>query len=91
MTTRIIPAIMSGGAGTRLWPLSTEAHPKQFHALAGPDSLFTRTVRRVSGDAGGLSFAGPIVLCNARHSALVREHLAGVAPTARFIGRRTRN
>jgi mannose-1-phosphate guanylyltransferase/mannose-6-phosphate isomerase len=82
MTTRIIPAIMSGGAGTRLWPLSTEAHPKQFHALAGPDSLFTRTVRRVSGDVGGLTFAGPIVLCNARHSALVREHLAGVAPTA---------
>jgi mannose-1-phosphate guanylyltransferase/mannose-6-phosphate isomerase len=82
MTTRIIPAIMSGGAGTRLWPLSTEAHPKQFHALAGPDSLFTRTVRRVSGDVGELSFAGPMVLCNARHAALVREHLAGVAPTA---------
>ena len=82
MTTRIIPAIMSGGAGTRLWPLSTEAHPKQFHALAGPDSLFTRTVRRVSGNLGELSFAGPIVLCNARHAALVRQHLAGVAPTA---------
>ena len=82
MTRRIIPAIMSGGAGTRLWPLSTEVHPKQFHALAGPDSLFTRTVRRVSGDAGELSFAGPIVLCNARHAALVREHLDGVAPTA---------
>ena len=82
MTTRIIPAIMSGGAGTRLWPLSTEAHPKQFHALAGPDSLFTRTVRRVSGNVGELSFAGPIVLCNARHAALVRTHLDGLAPTA---------
>jgi mannose-1-phosphate guanylyltransferase/mannose-6-phosphate isomerase len=80
--TNIIPAIMSGGAGTRLWPLSTEAHPKQFHALAGPDSLFTRTVRRVSGNVGELSFAGPIVLCNARHASLVREHLDGVAPTA---------
>lgn len=73
---------MSGGAGTRLWPLSTEAHPKQFHALAGPDSLFTRTVRRVSGAVGELSFAGPIILCNARHASLVREHLDGVAPTA---------
>ena len=82
MTVRILPAIMSGGAGTRLWPLSTEAHPKQFHALAGPDSLFTRTVRRVSGSVGGLSFAGPIVLCNARHATLVRQHLDGVAPTA---------
>jgi mannose-1-phosphate guanylyltransferase/mannose-6-phosphate isomerase len=82
VTYRIIPAIMSGGAGTRLWPLSTEAHPKQFHALAGPDSLFTRTVRRVSGAVGVLSFAGPIVLCNARHAGLVREHLDDVAPTA---------
>jgi mannose-1-phosphate guanylyltransferase/mannose-6-phosphate isomerase len=82
VTYRIIPAIMSGGAGTRLWPLSTEAHPKQFHALAGPDSLFARTVRRVSGKVGELSFAGPIVLCNARHASLVRKHLDGVAPTA---------
>lgn len=81
MTVRIIPAIMSGGAGTRLWPLSTEAHPKQFHALAGKGSLFARTVSRVSGVFGSVSFAGPIVLCNARHGALVREHLA-TAPTA---------
>lgn len=82
MALRIIPAIMSGGAGTRLWPLSTEAHPKQFHALAGADSLFSRTVSRVSGNVSGLSFAGPIVLCNARHAALVREHLGAVAPSA---------
>lgn len=73
---------MSGGAGTRLWPLSTQAHPKQFHALAGPDSLFARTVARVSGEAGALSFAGPIVLCNSRHAALVRSHLGDVTPTA---------
>jgi mannose-1-phosphate guanylyltransferase / mannose-6-phosphate isomerase len=82
MTTRIIPAIMSGGAGTRLWPLSTEAHPKQFHTLAGPDSLFARTARRVSGEVAGLSFAGPIILCNARHAVLVRQHLNAIAPTA---------
>jgi mannose-1-phosphate guanylyltransferase/mannose-6-phosphate isomerase len=43
MTHRIIPAIMSGGAGTRLWPLSTDAQPKQFHALAGDQSLFATT------------------------------------------------
>lgn len=77
MTTRIIPAIMSGGAGTRLWPLSTEAHPKQFHALAGDASLFAQTVARVSGETGALSFAPPIVLCNARHAVLVRDHLGG--------------
>lgn len=91
MTTRIIPAIMSGGAGTRLWPLSTEAHPKQFHALAGPDSLYLRTVRRVSGDVGGLSFAGPIVLCNARHTSHVREHLGGASPCALVLEPEPRN
>lgn len=91
MTIRIIPAIMSGGAGTRLWPLSTEEHPKQFHALAGPDSLFTRTARRVAGDVGVMSFAGPIVLCNARHATLVREHLGSVTPTARVFEPAPRN
>jgi mannose-1-phosphate guanylyltransferase/mannose-6-phosphate isomerase len=76
MSIRIIPAIMSGGAGTRLWPVSTEAEPKQFHALGGADSLFTETVRRVSSAAGALSFAPPIVLCNACHGELVETHLA---------------
>jgi mannose-1-phosphate guanylyltransferase/mannose-6-phosphate isomerase len=79
---RIIPAIMSGGAGTRLWPLSTEAYPKQFHALTGPDSLFTQTVRRVSGVRDGISFAAPVILCNARHAALVRQHLGATPPAA---------
>jgi mannose-1-phosphate guanylyltransferase len=91
VTYRIIPAIMSGGAGTRLWPLSTEAHPKQFHALAGPDSLFTRTIRRVSGNLGELSFAGPIVLCNARPADLVRGLFYGVAPTALVFDPAPRN
>lgn len=85
MTTRIIPAIMSGGAGTRLWPVSTEAQPKQFHALSRQDgSLFTETARRVRGKSAALTFLPPIVLCNARHTALVREHLneVGVLPAA---------
>jgi mannose-1-phosphate guanylyltransferase len=37
VTTTIIPAILSGGAGSRLWPLSTPSRPKQFHALGGAD------------------------------------------------------
>jgi mannose-1-phosphate guanylyltransferase/mannose-6-phosphate isomerase len=84
MTHRILPAIMSGGAGTRLWPLSTEAEPKQFHAFGGGLSLFAETVRRVSGDAGGLSFAAPLVAANAAHLALVKRHLAaaGAEPSA---------
>lgn len=77
MKHRIVPAILSGGAGTRLWPLSTPAKPKQFHALAGPVSLFTATLRRVSGGTEALVFSKPIVLCNAAHEALVHEHLGG--------------
>lgn len=76
MTPKIIPAIMSGGAGTRLWPLSTEDHPKQFHALMGPRTMFAETVARVSGEADGISFAPPIVLCGEKHVARVRSALA---------------
>lgn len=73
----IIPAIMSGGAGTRLWPLSTEARPKQFHALGGGElSLFAQTVARVAGAHAAVSFAPPLVLCNGRHLELAREHAA---------------
>ncbi|MBX3428453.1 MAG: NTP transferase domain-containing protein [Hyphomonadaceae bacterium] len=69
MTLRIIPAIMSGGAGTRLWPLSTEDHPKQFHGLMGPRTMFAETVARVSGAV----FAPPIVLCGEKHVSHVRS------------------
>jgi mannose-1-phosphate guanylyltransferase/mannose-6-phosphate isomerase len=82
MTTRIIPAIMSGGAGTRLWPVSTEAQPKQFHALSGQEgSLFTETARRVRGQSAALTFLPPLVLCNVRHTKLVREHLDAISVT----------
>ncbi len=94
MTTRIIPAIMSGGAGTRLWPVSTEAQPKQFHALSRQDgSLFTETARRVRGKSAALTFLPPIVLCNTRHTSLVREHLneVGVLPAAIVLEPAPRN
>jgi mannose-1-phosphate guanylyltransferase/mannose-6-phosphate isomerase len=81
MSLRIIPAIMSGGAGTRLWPLSTEARPKQFHALGGPRTLFSETLARVSGSTRALTFAAPIILMNAQHTALVREGLGGASAT----------
>jgi mannose-1-phosphate guanylyltransferase/mannose-6-phosphate isomerase len=82
MKHRILPAIMSGGAGTRLWPVSTEAAPKQFHVFGAGGSLFSETVRRVSGEAGALSFAPPLVLGNAAHLDLIKTHLAGAAASA---------
>jgi len=85
MTFRIIPAIMSGGAGTRLQPLSTEDHPKQFHALMGPRTMFAETVARLSGDLGEITFAQPIVLCGEKHVALVRSALAEVDMQASAI------
>ena len=84
MKHRIIPAIMSGGSGSRLWPASTDAKPKQFHALGGRGTLIAETVQRVRGETAGLSFAAPIIICNVQHADLVAEQMAeiGSAPAA---------
>ncbi|MES1203521.1 MAG: mannose-1-phosphate guanylyltransferase/mannose-6-phosphate isomerase [Pseudomonadota bacterium] len=84
MQQRIIPAIMSGGSGTRLWPSSTDARPKQFHALMGGASLIVETIARASGATDKIAFTAPIVLCNAQHAALARAQLeeAGHAASA---------
>jgi mannose-1-phosphate guanylyltransferase/mannose-6-phosphate isomerase len=93
MTQRIIPAIMSGGAGTRLWPASTGDKPKQFHVLGGANSLFQDTISRVVGGTGGIAFCAPIVLCNHRHADLVEAELAavGVEPAAIVLEPAARN
>ncbi len=87
----IIPAILSGGAGARLWPLSTDANPKQFHALSGSDSLFEQTVRRVFGETDAAIFAPPIILANAAHAELVEERLGGAALSALVLEPEGRN
>jgi mannose-1-phosphate guanylyltransferase/mannose-6-phosphate isomerase len=71
MSGEVRPFILCGGAGTRLWPLSREAFPKQFHRLTGPQSLFQETCRRLS---GGM-FASPSVLSNHQHRFLIQEQL----------------
>jgi len=77
----IRPVILSGGSGTRLWPLSRVAHPKQFHALAGPESLFQDTLSRTS---HGETFLAPYVVCNETHRAIVTDQTAGRAATLIF-------
>src|SRR5699024_6802457 len=67
----ITPVILAGGSGTRLWPLSRRAYPKQFHALLGEDSMLQMTLQRLQ----GLEPAAPIVLCNEEHRFLVAEQL----------------
>ena len=78
----VSPFILCGGAGTRLWPLSREALPKQFHKLAWQETLFQQTCRRLTGDL----FSDPIILSNQQHRFLIAEQLeeAGIEP-ARIV------
>jgi mannose-1-phosphate guanylyltransferase / mannose-6-phosphate isomerase len=75
MDRRIIPLIMCGGAGTRLWPASREVHPKQFLPLFGTRSTFQETLLRVS-DAS--RFERPIVITNNAYRFMVLEQLAEI-------------
>jgi mannose-1-phosphate guanylyltransferase / mannose-6-phosphate isomerase len=74
-----LPFILCGGAGTRLWPLSREAYPKQFHRLAGPETLFQQTARRLSGPLFGELY----VLSNHRHRFLIAEQLEEIGAPAK--------
>ena len=70
----LTPIILSGGSGTRLWPLSREKHPKQLLALVSDDSLLQATVRRLDG-LDGVKLREPIVVCNEEYRFLVAEQL----------------
>jgi mannose-1-phosphate guanylyltransferase len=67
----ICPVIMAGGSGTRLWPLSRAARPKQFLRLHGEDTMLQATVRRLS----GLDIQASITICNEEHRFFVAEQL----------------
>ncbi len=93
MSVRIYPVIMSGGSGTRLWPLSTEAVPKQFHALGGAKSMIAETALRLSGARDGLEFMPPVIIAGEKHRDLVATRLAevGVQPAAVVLEPEGRN
>lgn len=73
----IVPVILSGGTGSRLWPLSRESHPKQFWPLLSEMSMVQETARRATGPG----FAAPVVVVGELHRFLVAEQLrdAGIA------------
>ncbi|MGB5133036.1 MAG: sugar phosphate nucleotidyltransferase, partial [Steroidobacteraceae bacterium] len=77
----LIPVILSGGAGTRLWPLSRELYPKQFLPLTGARTMIQETALR---SAGLPDVTAPIVICNEAHRFLVAEQLrlVGAVPQA---------
>jgi len=68
----LIPVILSGGAGTRLWPLSREMYPKQLLALTGRRTMLQDTADRLAGIAGA---APPIIVCNEAHRFTVAEQI----------------
>lgn len=71
---KILPVIMAGGNGSRLWPLSRVLYPKQFLRLDGQYTMLQETVRRLD----GLSCAAPLVICNEAHRFLVAEQLRAI-------------
>ena len=85
----ITPVLLSGGSGTRLWPLSRKSYPKQFVPLVGDETLFQASARRLSGPG----YAKPLVLTNADFRFIVGEQLTeiGLDPGAILIEPEGRN
>lgn len=77
----IVPVILAGGAGTRLWPLSRQLHPKQVLPITGQATLIQETLGRLEGLDG---LAPPIVICNESHRFMIAEQLRekGIQPGA---------
>jgi mannose-1-phosphate guanylyltransferase/mannose-6-phosphate isomerase len=78
----LVPVILSGGAGTRLWPLSREMYPKQLLALTGKLTMLQDTVMRLAGIAGA---EAPILVCNEAHRFTVAEQINALGLKASAI------
>lgn len=81
-TNNILPVVLSGGAGTRLWPLSRNGYPKQFLALTSDLSLFQETLQRLNGIHGALP---AMVVCNEGHRFLIAEQAQAIGHTLSSI------
>jgi mannose-1-phosphate guanylyltransferase/mannose-6-phosphate isomerase len=78
----IYPVVLSGGSGTRLWPMSRTLYPKQLLTLIGRDSLLQQTVRRVADDG---RFAPPLLVANEEHRFIIAEQLREIAVVPRAL------
>lgn len=77
----ITPVILSGGSGTRLWPLSRKSYPKQFVPLTGPETLFQASARRVTGP----EFGPPITITNSDFRFIVQDQLSDIGLSAQAM------
>ncbi len=77
----MIPVILSGGSGSRLWPLSRQAYPKQFLPLLNEQSMFQQTLARLPVD----NVEAPVVVANDEHRFLVQEQLDAIGKTPEKI------
>ncbi|HSG24391.1 MAG TPA: sugar phosphate nucleotidyltransferase, partial [Azonexus sp.] len=75
---KILPVVLSGGSGTRLWPLSREKYPKQLLPLVGDLSMLQATIARMDGIA---DLGDPLLVCNEEHRFVVAEQM-------RLLGKR---
>lgn len=78
----VIPVILCGGSGSRLWPLSREHYPKQLLSLVDDSSLLQNTVKRIEAVGG---YSAPILVCNENHRFLIAEQMREVGVSTRAI------
>lgn len=81
-SVKITPVILSGGGGTRLWPMSTPQTPKQFLALTAQETMFQLTVQRVMDRS---RFAAPVIVANAAHADVVEAQLTAIGVTDAIV------
>ncbi|NTZ08466.1 mannose-1-phosphate guanylyltransferase/mannose-6-phosphate isomerase [Burkholderia metallica] len=81
----VVPVVLAGGAGTRLWPMSREQHPKQLTHLVGEETLLEATLRRVSGLGTKFDLADAQVVCGDAHRHITVRQLAASDLRARVI------
>src|SRR5258706_9170581 len=84
--TRIVPVVLAGGSGTRLWPMSRENFPKQLIGIIGTDSLLQETVRRMDGfPADWQLCASPIIVCGQEHAFVIAEQMQASGVAAQVV------